>query len=106
MTNLIAIHADFEAHWSFVAERFFQRWHAMGQTELIRLPRGDERTLGEVAPQPWEITRLACLGVPVTTACVDKFTALREAVFADRYGPTNLASAIKESLTSRGVKLY
>jgi phosphoglycerate dehydrogenase-like enzyme len=106
MTNLIAIHADFEAHWSFVAERFFQRWQPEGQTELIRLPRGDERALGEVTLQPGTITRLACLGVPFTTACADKFTALREAVFADRYGPTLLSPAVGELLTSRGVKMY
>lgn len=106
MTNLIVVHADFEAHWSFVAERFFQRWQPQGKTELIRLPRGDERTLGEVTPRPNAVTRLACLGVSVTTDCVDKFSALREAVFAARYGPTLLSPAVSALLANRGVKLY
>jgi phosphoglycerate dehydrogenase-like enzyme len=52
------------------------------------------------------VTRLACLGVPVTTACVPRFTNLHEAAFSDRYGSANLPQEALADLEQRGVKLY
>lgn len=106
MINLILIHADFEAHWPFVAERLYTRWQAEGETTLVRLGRGDTRSLGEVAPQPQAVTRLIALGLPVKTTCLDPFTALREAAFAAPYGPSPLAQDAIDLLQQRGVTLY
>jgi phosphoglycerate dehydrogenase-like enzyme len=106
MANLIVIHADFEAHWPFVAEQLYARWQASGETALIRLPRGDAQPLGEVVAQPSEVTRLVCMGVPVTERCVQRFTSLREAAFPAQYGPSNLPAEVLAALQSRQVKLY
>lgn len=106
MSNLIVIHADFEAHWPFVAERLMQRWQEQDETALIRLERGDSRILGEAVAHPHEVTRLACLGVPVTAACLQRFVMLREAAFAAPYGAADLSLAALDHLQQRGVKRY
>lgn len=106
MSSLIVVHADFEAHWPFVAERFFHIWRGQDRTELIRLPRGDDRRLGAVIPDPASITRLICLGVPVTTACLSALSALREAAFRTAYGAIELDAASQELLETRGVRVY
>lgn len=104
--NLIVIHADFEAHWPFVAQRFAERWQALGPTETIRLPRGDSRPLGQVVDAPATVRRLACMGPQVTVDCLEGFDALREATFPAIYGPSQLDAASREHLTARGVQLY
>jgi phosphoglycerate dehydrogenase-like enzyme len=106
MKSLIVIHADFEAHWSFVAERLIARWEAEGPTALVRLPRGDKRPLGETVAEPQKVNRLVCLGVPVTVACIEGFTALREAAFSASYGSSQLPQAAVDLLETRRVKLY
>jgi phosphoglycerate dehydrogenase-like enzyme len=106
MTNLIVIHAEFEAHWPFVAERLLQHWPAERGTTLIRLARGDQRTVGEAVAQPETVTRLVSLGVPMTMPCVERFEAVREAAFAAVYGSAKLPQEAVDQLTQRGVKLY
>jgi phosphoglycerate dehydrogenase-like enzyme len=106
MTSLIIIHADFEGHWPFVAERLLQHWPAARATTFIRLARGDQRTLGQVVAHPGAVTRLVALGVPVTAECVAGFGALREAAFVAVYGSTKLPQAAADQLTRQGVKLY
>lgn len=106
MSNLIAIHADFEAHWPFVAERLIQRWQALDETALIRLGRGDTRTLGEAVTRPHEVRRLICLGVPVTAECLQHFGGVREAAFLGPYGPANLPQSALDRLHAQDVKLY
>ncbi len=106
MSNLIIIHADFEAHWPFVAEDWYNTWRDADETALIRLARGDNRRLGEVVPQAGEVTRLACLGVPVTSECLQAFRGLREATFPALYGPSKLGQPSVDLLRSRGVQLY
>ncbi|CAN5840531.1 hypothetical protein BH10CHL1_BH10CHL1_27510 [soil metagenome] len=106
MSSLIVVHADFEAHWPFVADYWYTQWRDADETALIRLSRGDTRRLGEVVKQPAEVTRLVCLGVAVTPECVQAFQALREATFPAAYGPSKLEHSSVELLKSRGVKLY
>lgn len=105
-TNLIVIHADFEAHWPFVAERFVERWQPLGATQVIRLPRGDDRPLGQVVDAAAAVARLACMGAPVTLDCLSKFASLRAATFPAVYGLSQLEPACQEHLTGRGVQLY
>lgn len=106
MTSLLVIHATFEAHWPFVAERCLQRWQTQGETTLIRLARDDTRSLGDVTPDPHAVTRLLCLGVPVTEHCIERFRGLREAAFAAAYGPAALPQGAIDQLQGRGVKRY
>jgi len=106
MTSLIVVHADFEAHWPFVADDFYQQWQAQDETLLIRLGKGDARRLGEVVAQAAAVGRLACLGVPVTLPCLEPFTALREATFPVVYGAGQLPPACVDYLQSQGVTLY
>lgn len=106
MSSLIVVHADFEGHWPFVADQIYVRWQAQDATQLLRLPRGDTRRLGEVVSQPPAVTRLITLGVPVTTACCLGFSQLREAALMATYGPSQAPAEIKAALTQRGVLLY
>lgn len=106
MSNLIVIHAEFETHWPFVAERLMQRWQAMDETGLIRLARGDSRSLREIVPHPHEVSRLICLGVPVTAECLQHFGMLREAAFLAPYGPASLPQSALDWLQEQGVRLY
>src|SRR5262245_6805212 len=106
MLSLIVIHADFESHWPFVAEHFQSLWQQQGDTHLVRLAQADQRRLGEVYSQPERVTRLACLGLPVTAACLSQFTALKEATFPALYGPSQLSETGRTYLQERGVNLY
>jgi phosphoglycerate dehydrogenase-like enzyme len=106
MDNLIIIHADFEAHWPFVAERLYNRWRYKDETVLMRLPRGDGRRLGEIVENPHEVMRLITLHIPVTQDCLQVFPALREAAFLSMYGGSNLPPDYAEILGDRGVKLH
>lgn len=106
MSNLIVVHADFEGHWPFVADQLYSRWQAGDETALLRLPRGDDRRLGEVVAQPQAVTRLITLGVPVTMACLPGFTHLREAALMAAYGPSKAPAEVQTALRNRGVILY
>ena len=106
MTSLIAVHADFESHWPFVADHFFARWEEQDETTLIRLPRGDQRTLSQACEQPEKYTRVASLGVPVTAACLTALTTLREATFPTSYRGIQLDADTTALVEARGIKLY
>jgi phosphoglycerate dehydrogenase-like enzyme len=106
MVSLIAIHAGFESHWPFVAGHFLSLWQQQEETHLVRLAQADQRCLGELYPQPGQITRLACLGVPVTLDCLQRFTALREATFPATYGPSQLSEEGQAYLQKKEVSLY
>jgi phosphoglycerate dehydrogenase-like enzyme len=106
MSNLIVIHAEFEAHWPFVGERLYDRWRNEGETAYIRLPRGDSRRLGEIAKNPQEVTRLISLHVPVTLDCLQALPSLCEAAFLPVYGGSKLPPECADFLQERGVKLH
>lgn len=106
MANLIVIHATFESHWSFVGKIFQSIWQAQGPTELIRLTHDDTRSLGEVCQNPGQVSRLACLGVPVTLDCLKKFSTLSEATFQPPYGSTSLPEEGQTYLAAQGVAVY
>jgi phosphoglycerate dehydrogenase-like enzyme len=106
MLSLIITHADFDSHWPFVADYLRGRWQEQGPIEFIRLARGDQRRLGELYPRPEEVTRLICLGVPVTMDCLPAFSALREAAFSANYGSELLPQACLAYLQERGVVVY
>jgi phosphoglycerate dehydrogenase-like enzyme len=105
MSNFIVVHADFEAHWPFVADAILARWQAEGPTMLARLARGNTQCLGEVIPEGAAIARLVVLGVPVTLACLANLPDLREAAFRMAYGQ-NLDQAVLEQLQAQGVICY
>ena len=104
MNNCIVVHAEFEAHWPFVADDLLARWQAEGPTTLVRLPRGNSQRLGEVLPDS-TITRLITLGVPVTVACLAQLPNLQEAALRMAYGQ-NLDQAVVEQLQDQGVICY
>jgi phosphoglycerate dehydrogenase-like enzyme len=106
MVSLIVVHADFESHWPFVADYLHSRWEEQGETGLVRLAKDDQRRLGQVYPRPARITRLVSLGVPVTRACLESFSSLREAAFPLAYGFDPLSEECQSYLQEREVSLY
>lgn len=101
MTSAIVVHPDFDRIWPFAADHFHALWQAEGDVLFIRLKHEDARPLGEILPASDQITRLVCLRVPVTSECVPKFSALREAVFSPALSPEQ-----QGTLQAAGVKLY
>lgn len=101
MSSLIVVHPAFDGTWPFAADHFHALWRAQGEVTFLRLKPGETRSLAEVAPGLSSVTRLVCLDVPVTSACVDKMTALREAVFSPR-----LPDGLAETLKAAGTRLY
>ena len=117
MSDLIAVHPDFDGVWPFAAGHFHTLWP---EAELIRPAHGDERPLGEVVADsgrmagsgrvvdagPMDrITRLASLGMPVTMACLKRFGGLREATFQAAYG-RGLDEDCGAYLAGAGVAVY
>jgi phosphoglycerate dehydrogenase-like enzyme len=102
-THLIAIHADFEAHWPFLAEALQAGWR---YARLVRWARGDARPLSDNVTGLDAITHAIVLGAPVTAACLDALRGLRQAAFLPPYGGrTALPADLAERLRRRGVEL-
>ena len=106
MTSLIVVHPNFEAHWPFVADHFYHTWRGGDETQLIRLAKDESCPLGDVVPEPNAVTRLVCLGVPVTAKCLARFSALREAVLRNAYAAIPLAEESQHLLQERSVQVY
>jgi len=85
MSSLIVVHPGFDHVWPFSADHFHALWAEQGTVEFVRLAPGDARVLGEMVEEPSSIRRVVCLGVQVTKACLEKFTALEEASFQGSY---------------------
>jgi hypothetical protein len=100
MVSLIVIHPEFESHWPFVAEHFKSLWQRQGETDLVRLAQEDGRRLDEVYAYPQQVSRLACLGAPVTVGCLESFTSLKEATFPATYGPSQLPESCRSYLSN------
>ncbi len=81
MVKLIVVHPNFDRVWPFAADHLNTLWSEQGNTEFIRLAANDNRSLAAVVKNPEHVTRLACLGVAVTVADLQRFTALQEATF-------------------------
>lgn len=108
MGDLIAVHPDFDGVWPFAAVHFHTLWP---DAEFIRPAHGNDRPLGEVvadaglADLVGNVTRLACLGMPVTVACLKEFGALEEATFQATCG-RGLDEQCDAHLAAAGVAVY
>jgi phosphoglycerate dehydrogenase-like enzyme len=106
-TSLIVVHPGFDKVWPFAADHFRALWEHEGPVTFVRLGDDDGRAVGDVAPDPANVRRLAALRVPLTAGCATKLANLREATFSDAYGPTGGTSrSAIDALVARGVKVY
>lgn len=105
MRSLIVVHPDFDRVWPFAADALHLRWQAQGSVEFVRLDDNDCRAIGEIADNPATITRMVVLGVSVTAACVEKFTALEE-VACEHVPVRTGESAARDLFAARGVKVH
>jgi hypothetical protein len=78
MSSVILVHPRFDTVWPFAADHARAVWAAQGPVEFIRLDPADLRPAGEIVARPGGVTRLVLLDVPLTPACTERFTALRE----------------------------
>lgn len=106
-THLIAVHADFEAHWPFVTQALADAWsHVPGGLQVLRWGRGDAQPLSARVQAAGALTHAIVLGVPVTQACLDVLSGLRQAAFLPAYGGrTALPGDGMARLRARGVAL-
>ncbi len=102
MSDLIVVHPDFDGVWPFAADHFRTLWPEAG---FVRLAHGDERPLGEIVEEPGRIGRLATLGVSVTSDCLKRFSALREATFQGGYDQ-RLDAACLDYLAVAGITVH
>jgi phosphoglycerate dehydrogenase-like enzyme len=101
MLSLIAVHPRFDQVWPFAADHLHRLWSADSETEFVRLAEDDTRSLAMAASRPSQVTRLACLGVPVSVDDLRTFPALREATL--QYAGA-LDVACQQYLDSAGVR--
>jgi phosphoglycerate dehydrogenase-like enzyme len=99
------VHAEFDATWPFVGDHWHERWRTQGETQFVRVARGDDRRLGQLGYDGQHVQRMAVLGVQVTEQCLDTLPALREAVIAQPYSH-ELAPEVGARLAQHGVELY
>ncbi len=106
-THLIAVHADFEAHWPFVTQTLVDAWSQIpGGLQVLRWARGDARPLSARVQSADTLTHAIVLGVPATPGCLDALMALRQAAFLPAYGGrTALSADDAMRLRARGVAL-
>ena len=104
--SVIIVHPNFDKSWPFAADHLHELWKGDESVEFIRLAAHDQRSLDRLVREPGSIVRLVTLGVPVTRASLEPFSALEEAVlYTSGYGdqPDHESLAL---LTQRGVKVY
>lgn len=105
MRSVIIVTPKFDAIWPWTADHFHALWRAQGPVEFLRLKPGDDRPVGAHLTNPATITRLVTLGLPVTLACMQPCTGLREASLCEGYGSW-IEKDILALLAERGVKHY
>jgi len=106
MRSVIVVHPFFDHLWPFAADRFRELMAPDGDTELIRLTADSSLTLGTTVPNPETVVRLISLRVPVTTTCLDRFTALEETYIEAYHDSEEVTAAVKKVLDMRGTRMY
>lgn len=107
MSSAILVHPRFDAVWPFAADHARRLWAARGPVEFVRLDAADRRPAGEVLAHPGAVARLLLLDVPLTPACADRLTALREIAWNEG-GYTRECTehaVILAALEARGVRV-
>ena len=105
MKSVIVVSPSFDCVWPFAADHFHALWRDQGEVEFVRLAEGDERPVGEIVAEAGSVERLACLSVRVTGACLEGFTALKEATFQGSYG-SQIDEACGALLDAREIAVY
>ena len=105
MKSVIVVSPSFDCVWPFAADHFHALWRDQGEVEFVRLADGDERPVGEIIVEAGSVERLACLSVRVTSACLEGFTALKEATFQGSYG-SQIDEACGALLDAREIAVY
>lgn len=105
MKSVIVVSPSFDCVWPFAADHFHALWRDQGEVEFVRLADGDERPVGEIVAEAGSVERLACLSVRVTSACLEGFTALKEATFQGSYG-SQIDEACGALLDAREIAVY
>lgn len=105
MRQLLIVHPDFDRIWPLAADAMHDLCRQQGPVEFLRLPAEERRPVGEIVAEPATITRLIGLGAPITSACVDRFTALAEVV-CEAMPDRSLEPTIREQFAARGVRVY
>jgi phosphoglycerate dehydrogenase-like enzyme len=107
MSSAILVHPRFDTVWPLAADHARAVWAAQGPVEFIRLDPADQRPAGEIVTRPGEVTRLVLLDVPLTPACAERFTALREIAW-NECGYTHESTeraVLLAALAARGVRV-
>ncbi|MBX3001091.1 MAG: hypothetical protein KF893_21390 [Caldilineaceae bacterium] len=105
MRQLLIVHPQFDGIWPLAADAMHDLWRRQAAVEFLRLPYEDRRPIGAIVENPATVTRLIGLGVPITPACVERFTALEEVV-CELLPDSSLDPTIREQFAARGVRVY
>ena len=101
MKSCIVAHRIYEDRWPFVPEHFQLIWEEQGETELIHVPKDDQRPLAKVVPQPEQVERMVCLQVPATVECMKAFKKLKEIAFYER-----ASEEVEAYAEEAGIRIY
>ncbi len=107
MKSAILVHPIFDRIWPWAADQAHRRWQAQGPVEFKRVGDDETRPAGALLSAPAQIERLVLLGVPLTAACADALSRLKEIVWArDGYNfPAVESEAALTALAARGVRV-
>jgi phosphoglycerate dehydrogenase-like enzyme len=106
MRSVIITSPVFDRTWPFAADHFHALWKEQGDVEFIRLESENFQPVSEMLANPKTVTRLVLLCIPVALDCLKQMSGLKEAVFAARYGKSNLSNECEQYLQETGVKVY
>lgn len=105
MRSVIIVHPGFERVWPFVADHLNRLWQGQSSVEFVRLEDQEQRPLHQIVDTPASVTRLIALGVPVSVACLPKFTSLREVACEGNYSSV-VTPEQRAELKARDVLFY
>ena len=98
----IVVHPSFDAVWPLAADYFQKLWERDAvPLEFVRLAPDDPRPVSEALASPRDVEQLVCLGAPLTDACLDRLSSLKEAVFEPA-----ISAERRRALEAKGTAIY
>ena len=100
MHSAIVVHPDFDHIWPWTADHLAQLWQGEGPLTFVRVPLAQRGAVHLALPNPAQVTRLACLGLPLTADSLAAMPTLREVA-----APLAGNDPVRAALTQAGIRL-
>jgi phosphoglycerate dehydrogenase-like enzyme len=101
MKTAIVVNSNFDSIWPLSADRLHQVLEPVAEVTFVRVPDGSSAGLAELVSEAASIERVISLGLAVTEADLDAFSAVEEVFVSTGY---EAPAPVVELLAARGIR--